>query len=481
MSANWNDTFDDSTDWSSLEFQQMFWNAFKERALAEYWCLNEDSYPGPGGGTAGDYERSTLWYNTVPPTEGADIQGAVLSSTAVATDLHSPLVLQTYTQRVMAFCSNIDPNGVAGQTGWTLSEPFRYKNSADRSGVWHKELYDAAGLSYLTPYDTKAGSVAGFTRKYPKNFWNTQTRYENGNSWSTNWDEEWGPQPPSLANSYYTIMPGNRPFYGGYPDPFVEGDNALCNNDGKVYTRTSGVWVLAPTGTQPDTVTTLGLMRPGDYIGPWIWNEIRDCFNQMTRVTCSVRNAISLSNTRHYSGPCPSSATSLDLAKATSDANWGSVGTNTNYIAFAQSTTTASRGPVYYATREHQSFDISIHTDSNLTCNRTVKVYALTQILGQSYDASGVTSGGQNNWGLVGSIASTSDSLALADVMGAASDKPNWCGTPSDPVPPWYGSSGRSSGFQLATFTMGYSAIKGHLIAILDYGVSGGFQYTAST
>lgn len=52
---------------------------------------------------------------------------------------------------------------------------------------------------------------------------------------------------------------------------------------GKVMEYTSGAWrVSADQVTPPDVLTLHGLMQPGDLIGPWIFNELRDAINQLT-------------------------------------------------------------------------------------------------------------------------------------------------------------------------------------------------------
>lgn len=98
-------------------------------------------------------------------------------------------------------------------------------------------LYAAAGMN-----------AGGFTRKYPREFANEyQTTYTDGSA---------------VAN----------------------GHRARQLSDLQIYDRVAGAWVLFaanPKGAAPDTITAYGAIQVGDYIGPWIWNEIRNCLNLM--------------------------------------------------------------------------------------------------------------------------------------------------------------------------------------------------------
>jgi hypothetical protein len=48
---------------------------------------------------------------------------------------------------------------------------------------------------------------------------------------------------------------------------------------GKVYTRTSGEWVLADVDTLPDMITRYGRDRKGDIRGNWVWEELAQFIN----------------------------------------------------------------------------------------------------------------------------------------------------------------------------------------------------------
>lgn len=69
-----------------------------------------------------------------------------------------------------------------------------------------------------------------------------------------------------------------RPWNISDPDP-PEGIHALGGNP--IVKREAGAWVPAPGRGHPDLKTEYGLALPGDTIGPWLWNELRDVLNLM--------------------------------------------------------------------------------------------------------------------------------------------------------------------------------------------------------
>lgn len=94
-------------------------------------------------------------------------------------------------------------------------------------------------------------------------------------------------------------------------------DIARNLDDGKVYKHNGSAWVRW-TADPPDTLEAYGFAVAGDYIGPWIFNELRNVINTMTRI---VADAIwDTATVYHGSG---SDATWAN-AKTAADANYPS-------------------------------------------------------------------------------------------------------------------------------------------------------------
>jgi hypothetical protein len=59
--------------------------------------------------------------------------------------------------------------------------------------------------------------------------------------------------------------------------------------DGMVVEHDGNVWHLAEDQTQqPDLLTANGRARHGDYVGPWVFNELAEFLNRLRAVTRSV-------------------------------------------------------------------------------------------------------------------------------------------------------------------------------------------------
>lgn len=87
-------------------------------------------------------------------------------------------------------------------------------------------------------------------------------------------------------------------------------------------------WILIDGPATPDTVTLRGIYRVGDYVGPWIWNELQSLYNILTAVAHNESlTAQSLSITR-YEGLGQGG---FDEANAESLANWGE-GSTTGFV-----------------------------------------------------------------------------------------------------------------------------------------------------
>ena len=284
----WNDTFTSATDWSALSFVEMFYKARNERAVAK--------------------ARSTGAAITLPVV-GDDVQNDGFWS-----------LLQTWLQTNCTSYCDAD-----------ITLPFAVSSLPISNFT-------------LATWRTKAGiNSSGFTRKYPREFLQGETQSVNLSSptagtWTitllgqTTGALAWNitaanlqialrALPATGASGIRVTKPGTPyniifPAFLGdvalatvdetslsntgsvsvsvtanasttYTDSsaFSNGHRARALDDGNVYDRTGGAWVVTsnPTGDPPDTVTAYGTMMSGDYIGPWIFNELRDGFNALTR------------------------------------------------------------------------------------------------------------------------------------------------------------------------------------------------------
>ena len=76
-------------------------------------------------------------------------------------------------------------------------------------------------------------------------------------------------------------------------DPGSSGQRARHEVSGYMYDYTGGAWVLSSDqGSPADTVTDTGLMDAGDYIGPWIFNELQAGIQALDTIRFPVRNTL---------------------------------------------------------------------------------------------------------------------------------------------------------------------------------------------
>lgn len=313
----WNDTFDNSTDWSAQAFQHMFWNAACERSEA------------PG----------TLSPITVRPAVGADVSYGGTASPASSTGSFSARRLQDWVQ--------INYNRFSKAP---IPAPSGDEMAGSGGGSW-------ANLSEFMA----AASIPGFA---PNNFWTRKHR--------------------------------------------------------------SGGSVVSTTGPQ----------QPGDFIGPWIWNELRNAFNLMffsgavPAVTSIVGYSVSGKN-----GQTDGSADSTDLAdvKAVAEANFNAspvTGSSSGFVWSRALIQQNSGPPVTYNGVLNAA--ITNHTFTSLPSVPVVwrvYVYAKGSSPGAGFDDNGV--GLVSGWQLW-----REESMAA----GAASSGPHQLGTLA--VPNWPASAG---------------------------------------
>lgn len=158
-------------------------------------------------------------------------------------------------------------------------------------------------------------SIAPFTRKYPREF-------------------------ATLGSTEYTDT-----------TTFVVGHKARCIADAKVYQRIanqSGVesW-NGVADLIPDTVTASGVIQAGDYIGYWLFNEIRDALNLMRWVSRQMVSGLGFSPSTGDTYAGSGTGSSPSNAKADAVANYVLTGSGASGSHAGASSSTGLVGGVY--------------------------------------------------------------------------------------------------------------------------------------
>ncbi|MEN6532724.1 MAG: hypothetical protein ABFD89_03625 [Bryobacteraceae bacterium] len=256
----WNDTFSAADDWTAVAFLEMFWNAYIERIkiLTANYRNVEPFGPPPYFGTDTGYPS----LNRAHPTAVA--AGDLAATTSYTIAYTDPLTVPSSYHFTIALLQKMAALQLAfqnpsGDAGYVLA--------------WAKDTSDTDYPALMTWADMVIATgmnSSGFTRKFPKEFATAgQTEYGMGHD--INGDDI---APVAVAN----------------------GDKARCLFDsvapafraGEVYKRVAGEWVIIEPedeSAEPDTLESNGFILPGDYIGAWIWTEIRDCFNHLRWTT----------------------------------------------------------------------------------------------------------------------------------------------------------------------------------------------------
>jgi hypothetical protein len=273
----WTDTFDETTDWSAVSFLNMFTTRLWEMAYA----INPGIPP------------------TFPVSAGDDVQGQSFIAG-----------LQGYiTPNILGFGGGnyirptFDPNGqpadpLAGDA-WIDLSPWWSGLPEVQAAAGYSDQLDAFGRTYaISEADT------GWVRKKPRAIATTaDTKDTDGNPISNGMRAElqfdgtlyvrtagvwvatdYSGGPPDLLVS----APGNPRTITGTSDAFDTAGNAAVGGmraelgaDVYIYDG-AGTWVLdAGTLVGADRLQTgsgcaYGTCQAGDYIGPWIWNQLRD-------------------------------------------------------------------------------------------------------------------------------------------------------------------------------------------------------------
>lgn len=364
---------------------------------------------------------------------------ALVTTTTDAQDLARILVLQnTFRTKICSSGPN-DASGfirintaVDGRTYTTVAETGVQASLLMQNWVWQLSVNS-------DPYDYNTAYLGGlgWTRKYTREF--------------------------AVAGST-TYLDGSA---------FVNGQIARRGDNGFVYTRTAGAWVLSPTAF-PDIVTNYGFAQAGDLIGVWLYTELRDALNRMVWRKARATTFLTGKNKRTLLTGDDVGATwaaAMPVAEAAWTAGpavvsdpynfydasgytegWGTHASMRSSIAQAD-VSTASSEPNGVGRNPHAQFEFYtfLDTSNNATTGR----------LGGSgeFDANGMTEG-YRIWRKFSTTAQTGATTRSSAFGNNA--KPNWCPAPTVPVP---------------DPTQGWQA--GWLFVVARMDVAGGFTYRA--
>jgi hypothetical protein len=99
--------------------------------------------------------------------------------------------------------------------------------------------------------------------------------------------------------------------------PQYDGEVARSLGDGQTYqyNATGNTWQPCDPQVPPTTLSAQGFLQPGDYIGPWIFTELRAMLNAM------LIRYMGFGGRAHYHHGQPSSGTTWDEKMASAEAN----------------------------------------------------------------------------------------------------------------------------------------------------------------
>lgn len=261
---SWNDAFDETTDWTAVGFADMFQKAVWERSVA---LIGDGTEPGNvyatdtfqyfgGPVAAGDYvAKADFW---------ASLQAAVEGF--IGTDTES-----------------LDPYAKIGQ--------------------WVPEDYDPDGRQYIND--------DGFHHDF-------SSPEEAALSWGQIREDL---EYPTDLSSWRRKKPREVNLIDPAPDEDQDGNtladgmiawdvNTFSGPDfrSRLVKRTAGVWAeVSSAAESPDVLDSYAsapdaclpsTVQVGDYIGPWLFNELRDMINALTRIY--VLAEVGTRNTVYY-------------------------------------------------------------------------------------------------------------------------------------------------------------------------------------
>lgn len=308
--------------------------------------------------------------------------------------------------------------GNANPTTWTPAGSFAGVAWVN-GGTYSARPWDWVDATYIRAH--ALGGNTDYTRKYPREH----------------------------ANAASTVYTDGSAFANGHVSRRV--------SDQQVYNRTSGAWVLASAGTYPDVVTAFGLCAAGDFLGPWLFNEIRDVLKLYGGISLATAwltdtgDDWSSGNSLAYGSALAARAAALANFAAT--ANFGAVG-DPSAQAYQRDIPGFGFTAKLDARRTYQGFTLS---SGNPFIGMSYEVY-VPGVLVTSAGAGGIYESPpgytQNVWSLA-----TTTTLALGanKAYAGSTAAPGWAGDPSYPTLPetakGYGVSGRAAGVVRPAFT----------------------------
>ena len=253
--------------------------------------------------------------------------------------------------------------------------------------------------------------------------------------------------------------------YGGEWHPVA----ALYEHDG-------AKWALDSDQTgEPDLVTEYGPAQAGDYVGPWIWNELRAALDELVIVGCTNTLGTWGGQRKVHTYTHGWDAAWAD-AKTAGEAAWAAAGTTTTAPGydeigpwvFTYGSHTSGSGYETAMTRRHEKQKGTFaEGDTSIKCD--VHFYAI----GQLYDADDdtvfgdhgddVANGSATKWH--SKIAQTNAAEFVSDIWeeGRDATQPGqWCDQPDD-------DDDSRKGYKISGYLDAY--------VVKDFAVVDGFEY----
>jgi hypothetical protein len=442
----WNGTFTDGDLFASCDTApnlfRMFVKAYNERIRA---CGITATWP--------TFDSDANFANIKSTTQSGNpaIQGwAVLQGSLIQ-------LAQYFVQTVDNSGTPINFNGLPSTavSGTQLNSPLLSWYSA----------YIAGGSRFP--------NATGWTRKYPREI---RTLSQGCLAGSTgNIARLIVPTPTKAPQDVGSYRNSDPAWDGVLP---LHSTSADWDSQGKYFQWSGTAWVPAPLATYSDIITTTGTIQPGDIVGPWIANDIRDALNLMYvtfsppdfgtvgaltlyqlgapwPITTFKTSLFTPASPQYYEGPGASQAAAI-AAWSLQPFEWGPSVTNFqdnsgNYIIRCGNAQTA-----------YDLVPVAARPGGGNISRTITPYYAISPANFDTffdYNAHGFTAGVSNAAGAV-----------VTDANNASLVQPEWCLNPAIPAPPW-AAPGQDIGWQ------GWE-----LFALADWGQAvGGFDFSIHT
>lgn len=303
----WNDTFTAATDWTAISHIEMFWLAMNERKTALGQSTNhvpiagaDVQYAGTGqpGSTTGSFSVRYIqdWITTncssfsdasitLPHagTSDAWTDGYTTATLYAAAGINASGFTRKYPREFIGNgkVHRVDLSGGADPTGgtWVLNIL-----GASLTGL----AWNIAAATLQTAIRAILVTGASTVTVIKSGFQYTITYPEKAGDVTTPTVDDSGLTNAGTQTTTITTVTNWNATATVYTDgsAFSNGHRARSTTSGYVYDRTGGAWVVTsnPTGAAPDVITAYGKQVAGDYIGPWLWNELRDAIKLLKRV-----------------------------------------------------------------------------------------------------------------------------------------------------------------------------------------------------